>query len=225
VFITRRTFLKHSAIAALAAYRNVQHDARVGVRPVLDPNTLAQFVDPLPIPALARSNGLREHPSNSGVKIPYYRLAMRQVKTKVHRDLQPTRMWGFGSSSPGPTLETRSGQGLWIEWVNDLPRTHFLPIDRTLHGAEPDKPEVRTVVHLHGAKAPPESDGYPERWHVPGQSALYYYPNDQDAAMLWYHDHTLGINRLNVYAGLLGVFFVRDSIRSARIKGSCRRQL
>ncbi|HEV3041177.1 MAG TPA: multicopper oxidase [Candidatus Angelobacter sp.] len=215
MFITRRTFLKHSAIAALAAYRNVQHDARVGVRPVLDPNTLAQFVDPLPIPALARSNGLREHSSNSGVKIPYYRLAMRQVKTKVHRDLQPTRMWGFGSGSPGPTLETRSGQGLWIEWVNDLPRTHFLPIDRTLHGAEPDKPEVRTVVHLHGAKAPPESDGYPESWHVPGQSALYYYPNDQDAAMLWYHDHTLGINRLNVYAGLLGVFFVRDTVEDS----------
>jgi spore coat protein A len=212
VFITRRTFLKHSVIAALAAHRNVQHDARAGVRPVLDLNMLAQFVDPLPVPALARSNSFKAHPSNSGVKVPYYRLAMRQVKTKVHRDLQPTRMWGFGSSSPGPTLETRSGQGLWIEWVNDLPRTHFLPIDRTLHGAEPDKPEVRTVVHLHGAKAPPESDGYPESWHVPGQSALYYYPNDQDAAMLWYHDHTLGINRLNVYAGLLGVFFVRDSV-------------
>ena len=185
------------------------------MRPVLEVSTLAHFVDPLPVPALARSNGLKAHPLDSGVKIPYYRLAMRQIKTKVHRDLQATRIWGLGSSSPGPTLETRSGQGLWIEWVNDLPRTHFLPIDRTLHGAEPENPEVRTVVHLHGAKAPPESDGYPESWRVPGQSALYYYPNDQDAAMLWYHDHTLGINRLNVYAGLLGIFFVRDAMEDS----------
>ena len=215
MLITRRTFLKHSAIAALAAHSKVQHDARAAVRPVLDPNSLAQFVDPLPILAVARSSRFRAHPLESGVKVPYYRLAMRQIKAKVHRDLQPTRMWGFGSSSPGPTLETHSGKGLWIEWANDLPRAHFLPIDRTLHGAEPDKPEVRTVVHLHGAKTPPESDGYPENWYVPGQSALYYYPNDQDAAMLWYHDHTLGINRLNVYAGLLGVFLVRDSVESS----------
>jgi spore coat protein A len=66
------------------------------------------------------------------------------------------------------------------------------------------------VVHLHGAKAPPESDGYPEDWFVPGKSATCYYPNHQEAAMLWYHDHTLGINRLNVYAGLFGACFVRD---------------
>jgi spore coat protein A len=41
--------------------------------------------------------------------------------------------------------------------------------------------------HLHGAKAPAESDGYPENWYVPGKSALYHYPNHRDAAMLWYH--------------------------------------
>jgi len=28
--------------------------------------------------------------------------------------------------------------------------------------------------------------------------------------MLWYHDHTLGINRLNVYAGLMGACIIRD---------------
>jgi spore coat protein A, manganese oxidase len=42
-----------------------------------------------------------------------------------------------------------------------------------------------------------------------------YYPNRQDAAMLWYHDHALGINRLNVFAGLFGVFFVRDEFEDA----------
>jgi spore coat protein A len=102
-----------------------------------------------------------------------------------------------------------------VEWVNALPSEHFLPVDHTIHGAEAGKPAVRTVVHLHGAKTGPESDGYPEDWIVPGKSSLYYYPNQQDAAMLWYHDHALGINRLNVYAGLLGTFFIRDGVEDA----------
>ena len=102
-----------------------------------------------------------------------------------------------------------------MEWVNELPNNHFLPIDHSIHGAEVDKPEVRTVIHLHGAKAPPQSDGYPESWYVPGKSAICHYPNGQDAALLWYHDHALGINRLNVFAGLLGLFIVRDEFEDA----------
>jgi len=140
---------------------------------------------------------------------------MRQFESKVHRDLKRTRLWGFDGSSPGPTLEARTGQGLLVEWANELPQSHFLPIDHNIHGAEADKPEVRTVIHLHGAKAPPESDGYPESWYVPGKSATCHYPNRQDAAMLWYHDHALGINRLNVFAGLLGIFLVRDEFEDA----------
>ena len=140
---------------------------------------------------------------------------MRQFEAKLHRDLRPTRQWGYSSATPGPIFETRSGQGLLVEWVNELPEKHFLPIDHNIHGAEADKPEVRTVVHLHGAKAGPKSDGYPESWYVPGKSAVYHYPNRQDAAMLWYHDHALGINRLNIFAGLLGAFFVRDEVEDA----------
>ena len=179
-------------------------------RTQLDVNTLAQFVDPLPIPQIAKSTELRTSPADPAVKLPYYRIAMREFSSKLHRDLKPTRQWGYGGASPGPTFETRSGQGLLVEWVNELPAAHFLPIDHSIHGAEADKPEVRTVVHLHGAKAPPESDGYPESWFVGGKSALCHYPNRQEAAMLWYHDHALGINRLNVFAGLLGMFLVRD---------------
>jgi len=185
------------------------------VKPVLDSSTLAAFVDPLPIPGVARSIGLRPSPDDPKLKIPYYRLPMRQFQAKVHRDMKPTRLWGFGSSSPGPTLEAESGKGMLVEWANELPREHFLPIDHHIHGAESDKPDVRAVVHLHGAKAPPESDGYPENWYVPGKSATYYYPNQQEPALLWYHDHALGINRLNVLAGLFGVFIVRDPVEEA----------
>lgn len=184
-------------------------------RTQLDVSSLAQFVDPLPIPPITQPSQHHASPTDPAAKLPYYRMAMRQFESKVHRDLKPTRLWGFGGSSPGPTFETRSGQGLLVEWVNELPSNHFLPIDHTIHGAEADKPEVRTVIHLHGAKAPPKSDGYPEDWFVPGKSAICHYPNGQDAALLWYHDHALGINRLNVFAGLLGLFIVRDEFEDA----------
>ena len=189
--------------------------SRERVRPALDPNKLARFVDPLPIPAIAHSNELRPSPEDPAVKLPYYRIEMRQFETKLHRDLKPTRQWGYDSTVPGPTFETQSGKGLLVEWVNSLPGKHFLPIDHNLHGAETDQPEVRAVVHLHGACAPPASDGYPEHWFVPGKSMVCYYPNRQDAAMLWYHDHAMGINRLNIFAGLMGLFVIRDEVETA----------
>lgn len=216
--ITRRKFLQQSGMAAAAAAMMPQVPHRQPpkpVKPVLDPNTLTAFVDPLPIPDVARAAGLRSSPDDPKLRIPHYRLAMREFHGKVHRDMKPTRLWGIGSSSPGPTLETESGKGLLVEWANELPREHFLPIDHSIHGAEPDKPDVRSVIHMHGAKVGPESDGYPENWYVPGKSATYYYPNQQDAALLWYHDHALGINRLNVLAGLFGLFVVRDPVEKS----------
>ncbi len=202
--LSRRTFL--FGVAGLAA---------AAESPALDPNSLEKFVDPLPIPPAAKPLGHRPIPGKSGSAVPYYRLSMRQFAAKVHRDLPATTMWGYDNYSPGPTVETRSGEGLLIEWVNNLPSSHLLPVDHNLHGAEADKPAVRAVVHVHGAKTPPESDGYPEAWYVPGKSATYYYPNRQDAAALWYHDHAMGINRLNIYAGLFGLFNVRDKAEEA----------
>lgn len=213
--ITRRMFLQHSGLVATALAAESKHllamtQTSPTMAAALDVNTLAKFVDPLPVPAIAKPQGRRPSPADPKTSVLFYRIQAQASESKVHRDLPATRFWGFGSSVPGPTFETRSGEPLMVEWVNALSGSHFLPIDRTIHGAEADKPEVRTVVHLHGAKTGPESDGYPEDWIAPGKSSLYYYPNQQDAAMLWYHDHALGINRLNVYAGLLGAFFIRD---------------
>jgi spore coat protein A, manganese oxidase len=182
---------------------------------IVSPSSLTPFVDPLPIPEKAMPIGAAPNPADPNMLLPLYRIEMQQREVQIHRDLKPTRIWSYGTSLPGPTFETRSGQGLLVDWKNSLPTKHFLPIDHGIHGAEADKPEVRTVVHVHGAIVPPESDGYPEDWFVPGKSARYYYPNAQEAAMLWYHDHTMGIERLNVYAGLFGVFFVRDAVEDA----------
>ena len=217
--LTRRDFLQHGGIfTATLALPQVAPPAQQPAsrfRTNLNAYSLAQFVDPLPIPEIAQPIDHRPSPENASIKLPYYRVAMRQIEAKLHRDLKPTRLWAYGSSSPGPTFEARSGQGILVEWANELPAQHFLPIDHGIHGAEADKPEVRTVVHLHGAKAPAESDGYPETWYVPGKSAVYHYPNRQDAAMLWYHDHALGINRLNIFAGLFGTYLLRDDFEDS----------
>ncbi|MGC2658845.1 MAG: multicopper oxidase [Bryobacteraceae bacterium] len=211
--ITRRhLLLKAGAISASAAILPQHMHVPVTFRPTLDPAKLAPFVDSLPIPLVAKPAGLRAGPANSSQKVPYYRIAMRAIEARLHRDLPPTRCWSYGAGLPGPTFETRSGEALLVEWANELPTQHFLPIDHTLHGAEATLPQVRAIVHVHGAITPPESDGYPENWYVPGRSAICHYPNRQEAAMLWYHDHAMGINRLNVYAGLSGVFFVRDAV-------------
>jgi spore coat protein A len=175
-------------------------------------DSLAKFVDALPIPPVAQPVGSRPTPT---ANTPVYRAAMRAIESRVHRDLPPTRFWSFGSTFPGPTFEARRGQGMWIEWVNQLPARHFLPIDHTIHGAGPGLAESRAVVHVHGARVRPEHDGYPEQWFETGSSATYYYPNDQDAATLWYHDHTMGINRLNVYAGLMGAYLIKDPAEDA----------
>ena len=214
---SRREFLRSSGAfaAALAVGHPPPAPRPPSAPPLADIQSLAKFVDPLKVPPLVAASGTRPCPDRSGRRIPYYRVPIRAVTTRIHRDLPPTRMWGYGRTSPGPTFETRRGQDLLVEWPNELPARHFLPIDHSVHGADADTPEVRTVTHLHGAKAPSGSDGFPEDWYVPGQSAMYYYPNDQDASMLWYHDHAMGITRLNIYAGLFGAFFVRDEVEAA----------
>ncbi len=181
----------------------------------LDPSLLPAFVDPLPLPELARPTGFRPNPENPSEQIHFYKIAMRERFAKVHRDLPPTRMWCFGNSFPGPTIETESGRAVAVEWQNLLPARHFLPVDHTLDGAGPGVPEVRAVVHLHGGRTPPESDGYPESWTTPGGKQRCFYPSAQRAGLLFYHDHAMGINRLNIYAGLQGFFIVRDSREGA----------
>ena len=183
--------------------------------PMLHPDRLSRFVDALPIPVRARSEGTRPDPENPGRSLAFYRISMQRIEYAVHRDVAPTGFWSYGGSVPGPTLEVEHNRPVLIEWANELPVEHFLPIDYSLHGAGRDVPEVRAVVHVHGARVRPQADGYPDHWYVPGKSATYRYPNNQEAATLWYHDHAMGIERLNLYAGLLGCYLVRDPAEAA----------
>ena len=67
-----------------------------------------------------------------------------------------------------------------------------------------------TVVHLHGGLTPASYDGWAESLFAPGQPAVFHYPMDQRAALLWYHDHVMGVTKYDVYAGLAGLWIVRD---------------
>jgi len=176
------------------------HDAQAA-------GVLPSYVTPLAIPPVIRPNQ-GAGPIN---------IRMIPFRHKAHRDLPAATLWGYNSTWPGPTFEVRKGQPLSVKWSNHLPAKHFLPIDPTIHGSEEGVPEVRTVTHVHGAQVLPDSDGYPDAWvTADGRSGSVapanpaHYPNDQSATTLWYHDHALGITRLNVYAGLAGFYLIRD---------------
>ena len=181
---------------------------------------LPPFVDALPVP---RRLVATEH--DGRLTVP-----MRVGMHRFHRDLAESRIWGYGGTIPGPTIETERGQPVAVEWRNELEGA--LPVVVTtapehadadgvpvqclpgLSGGSPDERAAaltgHTVVHLHGGLAPASYDGWTENLFAPGQPAIFHYPNDQRAALLWYHDHVMGVTRFDVYAGLAGLWIVRD---------------
>jgi spore coat protein A len=126
------------------------------------------------------------------------------------------------------TIDTMTAWPDWtdqtLHWADplgdgmDLLKTHYMG-------------PVPAVPHLHGGEIPPWIDGGPDAWwtadgvykghayhtFVPTQGdpaqpneAIYRYPNCQEAANIWFHDHGLGITRINVYAGLAGAYPIID---------------
>jgi hypothetical protein len=210
-------------------------------------------------------------PSVRGVD--YYEIAVRQFRQHIlpqSMGLEPTRVWSYGSvDNPGSfnypafTIEAGWRRPVRVKWINQLVDAngdylpHLLPVDQTLHWANPPGGPAGTdshgtdpspytgpvpiVTHLHGGHSLEESDGYAEAWYLPaarnippgfarsgsfyqrfraeaqrrlGQawtpgSAVFEYDNDQRAATMWYHDHTLGMTRANVYAGPAGFYLLR----------------
>lgn len=236
----------------------------------LDPTTIPKYVESLVVPpAMPRTAKI---PRRGGKSIDYYEIAVRQFAQQVLPAGMPaTTLWGYGSlqqpgtvaeggsfHAPSFTIEAKFRAPVRVKWVNGLVDQagnylpHLLPVDQTLHWANPPGPRdghgheqapylgpVPMVVHVHGAETSQESDGFPEAWWLPDAanlpaeiftagsfyesfrgssplgaqwtpgSAVFEYPNDQRATTLWYHDHTLGMTRQNVYAGPAGFYLVR----------------
>jgi spore coat protein A len=172
---------------------------------------LTKFKDKLPIPPVIK-------PLKRETNYSYYEISMSETNQVLHSDLPPTTIWGYQGIYPGPTIEVETNEKVFVKWTNELPSRHLFPIDHTVHGAESNKPDVRTVVHLHGGRTEPESDGYPDAWFTKDfaetgpffKKRIYSYNNIQSPRTLWYHDHAIGLTRLNIYAGLAGFYLIRD---------------
>ncbi|HLF26528.1 MAG TPA: carbohydrate-binding protein [Anaerolineae bacterium] len=144
----------------------------------------------------------------------------------------------FVRSVPGSIFDNTRGIPTRVTWVNQIQQPHFLAVDPTLHWANPLNMEAPTapfapfppgytnaqfpvghVIHNHGLVVAPQLDGTAEEWFTPnGQyrgpsfaSTVYDMPNQQPGTQLFYHDHTMGATRLNVYAGTVGAaYYIRD---------------
>jgi FtsP/CotA-like multicopper oxidase with cupredoxin domain len=182
------------------------------------PHPLTPFADELPIPP----RRIVSEPTRLTVRL-------EAATHRFHRDLPPSRVWAYSGSLPGPTIEVRRGVPLEVLWDNQLSGPYpvivtvapqyavdGVPVQclAGLSGGESDPAAAAlsgySVVHLHGGMTHASSDGWAENIAAPGQAVLDAYPNDQRAAMLWYHDHVMGVTRFNVYAGLAGLWIVRD---------------
>src|SRR5215472_1108135 len=139
--------------------------------------------------------------------------------------------------TPGPTFETTVDHRIFVHYTNNLGGPHMFPVDPTIMAANPNNAPIPTapfapfppgypqfqspivtVAHLHGGVTPSDSDGFPRSWFSKGltktgptfDGTTFEYFNGQLPTMLWYHDHALGLTRLNLAAGLEGMFVIRD---------------
>jgi len=227
-------------------------------------------------------------PGTRGRNLDTYRIAVRQFSQQIlPAGFPQTTVWGYGSPNhpgsfnyPSFSIEATWGKPVQVEWRNELIDAngnylpHLLPIDPTLHWANPPggaagrdghpmfdatpgpyTGPVPMVTHLHGAHAREDSDGFAEAWYLPAAnnipagyattgtfydyfnqkyrnrwqpgSATFRYANDQRASTLWFHDHTLGMTRANVYAGPAGFYLLRGGPHERTVGATafCRGQL
>jgi FtsP/CotA-like multicopper oxidase with cupredoxin domain len=270
--ITRRQLLKAGAVGGaglLVPWEAVGRAWAAIPGGSLDPTTIHKYAAPLVIPPVMPP---LTGPQNQS--IDRYAIAVRQFRQQVLPPGMPaTTVWGYGSAPhrgtfnyPAFTIEARADRPVRVKWINDLVDRngrylpHLLPVDPTLHWANPPggtagrdmRPgftstpgphtgPVPIVTHLHGSHSAEESDGFAEAWYLPHATnipagyarvgsfydefrakfqakwhqawppgtAVFQYQNDQRASTLWFHDHTLGMTRANVYAGPAGFYLLR----------------
>ncbi|XP_031401347.1 multicopper oxidase LPR1-like [Punica granatum] len=185
---------------------------------LLNPEKLEMFVDELQdMPKVQGFEVVDGVPRPRRLEIGMY-----PIRWKFHRDLPPTPVFAYGTSRstatvPGPTIEALHGIDTHVTWLNYLPQKHILPWDPTIPTAIPsDRKGIPTVVHLHGGIDEPESDGHGDAWFTAGfrdkgptwTKRTYHYHNHQHPGNLWYHDHAMGLTRVNLLAGLIGAYII-----------------
>jgi spore coat protein A, manganese oxidase len=216
--ISRKEFIGLSAAAAagasLAGSGMVTFLFTEEAQAVTSAVRMQPFLDELPIPPVL--NGATSKT-----------LTIQQTTHQFHQSLASVPVWGYNGGTKtggylGPTMVAQRGTRTTISYANALPTKHLLNVDPTLTQMKGKPVNSRILTHLHGGHISDTADGNPYAGStlpsgqvVPdflsGQTQRVTYANDQEAAHLWYHDHALGITRLNVMAGLAGVYLLRDS--------------
>src|SRR5665648_578465 len=116
-------------------------------------------------------------------------------------------------------------EGRDMEGTSQEPYTGPVPIISHLHGAEvtedsdgypeawylPAADNIPAGYALGGSLYDSYKQEFEDRWGQPWEpgTAVFQYLNRQRATTLWYHDHSLGMTRLNVYAGPAGFYLLR----------------
>ncbi len=236
----RRQFIKTTLMAgaSIALFKGFEGKAWAFAQSPL----LRKFISPLPGLGTGMPIANALSVSRYGIASDLYNLAAVQFQQQMHPDLPgPTKLWGYmdrSTNTPaylGPIIVAERGRPVILRMLNDLPNKHPLPIDTTLMGADMGAAANRITVHLHGGLTPWTSDGGPFTWFTPSATgpgsgasnaaagidflngvsagqAEYYYPNDLSARLVWYHDHAMGITRLNAYAGMASAYLINDSV-------------
>jgi len=210
------------------------------VPPLLDPLSQPKFINPLPNPLAPGFIWQPTTPGGSHYEIGVFQFQQDLGLKDQNGNPLLTTVWGYGYANnpasatyPGRTFVINKGTNaslpITVQWLNKLldnsnnPLPHLLPIDTSVHWALKHYTNwstlgVPVVTHLHGGHTASSSDGLPDAWFTPNAAVtgrlynpIYTYDNDQEAGTLWYHDHALGITRLNVYAGLAGFYLLRDA--------------
>jgi spore coat protein A len=281
--LSRREFLKLGAAGGAAFFlAQIRGKFRVFAQAIpggtLDPLSVPKYQTPMLIPPVMPEAGTIKQ--QGGKNIDYYEISMRQFPQQIlPASLPATTVWGYGAvtsaskkglllhNAPSLTIEAKYNRPVRVKWINELVDAdgnylpHLLPVDPTLHWANPpggttgrdtrptfaSTPGTYTgpipiVTHVHGAVGVgDESDGYTEAWYLPAANnipagyategswynffankaannfgatwgpgyATFQYPNPDRASTNWYHDHALGMTRLNVYAGPAGFYIIR----------------
>ena len=220
--LSRRMFIKAvgAAGAGFALYSylpggGIQVFARISGG-TLDPLAVPKYQAPLLIPPVMPQADTIV--SQGGKNIDYYEISMKQISQQILPAGMPmTTVWGYGATNsatkrglllhpaPSLTIEATWKRPVRVKWINDLMDSngaflpHLLPVDPTLHWANPpqgtdparygsgprdSRPTfgstpgpytgpVPIVTHLHGsADVGDESDGYAEAWYLPAAANI-----------------------------------------------------
>ena len=204
---TRRSFIAYTGGTTLGLFAYNRFGVKEAIAAIpggtLEPMSVPKYVTPMLIPPVMPRAGKIKM---KGKDAEYYEISVKQFKQQIlPAPLGATTVWGYGAvksesknglllhNAPSLTIEAKVGTPVMVKWINDLKDAsgnflpHLLPIDPTLHWANPPggrsgrdtRPTFTTtpgrytgpvpmVPHVHGAiGVGDESDGYAESWWLP----------------------------------------------------------